>query len=110
MIAAIRYVERNPVRAEIVRVPWDYQWSSARWHTGNVSNDPLIHGGRVLKDLIGDWESYLLDEDEENFVERARTETSVNRPLGGKQFVQQLENRFTQSFMRKKAGRPPRGE
>ena len=25
-----RYVERNPVRAGLVEVPWDYPWSSAR--------------------------------------------------------------------------------
>ena len=30
---AIRYVERNPVRAGMVQVPWQYVWSSARAHS-----------------------------------------------------------------------------
>ena len=28
-LAAVRYVERNPVRAKMTRVPWTYRWSSA---------------------------------------------------------------------------------
>lgn len=37
LYCAIRYVERNPVRAKMVRDPWDYFWSSAQWHVGIVS-------------------------------------------------------------------------
>src|SRR5208337_2974495 len=29
LIAAARYVERNPVRARLARRAWDYRWSSA---------------------------------------------------------------------------------
>ena len=34
---AIRYVEQNPVRAHMVQYPWDYSWSSARWHVGQYN-------------------------------------------------------------------------
>ena len=33
-LEALRYVERNPVRARIVELPWEYEWSSAREHVG----------------------------------------------------------------------------
>jgi len=33
-LEALRYVERNPVRAKMVELPWEYQWSSAREHVG----------------------------------------------------------------------------
>ncbi len=33
-LEALRYVERNPVRANIVEFPWEYEWSSAREHVG----------------------------------------------------------------------------
>ncbi len=108
MIAAVRYVERNPVRAGIARLPWRYQWSSARWHTGRVRTDPLISGDGVLQDLIEDWERYLLDDDDQEFVDRVRTESFVNRPLGGEPFVRLLERRFGRSLIRKKPGRPTR--
>jgi hypothetical protein len=40
--AALRYVECNPVRAGLVRDPWDYLWSGSRFHVGLVPTDPLI--------------------------------------------------------------------
>jgi len=106
MIAAVRYVERNPVRAGMVRVPWAYKWSSARWHTGKGRTDPLTRNDGALKDLIDDWEEYLLEDDEEGFVKRIRKESSVNRPLGGKPFIQKLERRFKKSLIRKKPVAP----
>ncbi len=107
MIAVVRYVERNPVRAGIVGAPWSYRWSSARWHTGRAPRDPLIQHDTGMKDLIGDWESYLLDVDEEDFVARARTECSVNRPLGDEAFVRSLEKKFRRSLIRRNPGPSP---
>jgi len=36
---AMRYVERNPVRAGLVRVPWRYEWSSAAAHADRIRRD-----------------------------------------------------------------------
>jgi REP-associated tyrosine transposase len=33
-LAALGYVERNPVRAKMVAQAWQYEWSSARYHVG----------------------------------------------------------------------------
>ena len=41
LLAAMRYVLRNPVRAGLVNRPWDYPWSAARWLAGFASEDPL---------------------------------------------------------------------
>ena len=101
-IAAVRYVERNPVRAGMARIPWSYQWSSARWHTGRERADPLISNDDALKYLIQDWESYVLNDDEEGFVQLIRKESSVNRPLAGKHFIQKLESRFKKRLIRTK--------
>ncbi len=46
--AAVRYVERNPVRAGIVDKAWEYRWSSAAWHTGKAKVDELV------REIIGD--------------------------------------------------------
>src|SRR5512136_131394 len=32
LLAAVRYVELNPVRARLVELPWQYPWSSAAAH------------------------------------------------------------------------------
>jgi putative transposase len=34
LMAAMRYVERNPVRAKMVEKPWQWEWSSAAAHVG----------------------------------------------------------------------------
>ena len=34
--AAVRYVERNPVRTGMVEHAWDYPWSSAAAHCGQI--------------------------------------------------------------------------
>ena len=34
-MVAMKYVELNPVRAKICRLPWRYQWSSASSHINN---------------------------------------------------------------------------
>ena len=32
LINTVRYIERNPVRANLVKYAWDWKWSSARAH------------------------------------------------------------------------------
>ncbi|KKL68886.1 hypothetical protein LCGC14_2120480, partial [marine sediment metagenome] len=52
--AAVRYVERNPVRARIVRKAQNYRWASAAAHCG-LREDPLLSGSLELADHVGDW-------------------------------------------------------
>jgi putative transposase len=56
---AIRYVERNPVRARIVSRAQDYPWSSAAYHCGLLDRDPLVGPGSPLKGTLADWSSWL---------------------------------------------------
>ena len=44
--AALRYVERNPVRARIVRKAENYMWSSAAAHCG-LREDAILTDDRV---------------------------------------------------------------
>ena len=37
LLAAIRYVECNPVRANLVKKAWEWKWSSAAYHAGQKS-------------------------------------------------------------------------
>lgn len=34
LMAAMRHVKKNPVRARLVRKAWNWEWSSAALHTG----------------------------------------------------------------------------
>ena len=38
LIAAARYIERNPVRANMVKEPWEWPWSSASAHINKTKS------------------------------------------------------------------------
>ena len=106
LIAAVRYIERNPVRAGIVRDAWEYSWSSAAYHTGKTDQDRIVESDDMLRELIGEWKSYMRDDDREDFLNSVRRDPFVNRPLGDAAFVSDLEKRFQLRLARGKVGRP----
>jgi len=105
LLAATRYVLRNPVRAGIVTQPWDYEWSSARWLVGIVDRDSVAEGSQMLDDVT-DWRAFL------SMDEKARAEvrksTRTGRPLGSERFMDQLEALTGRSLRPRKRG-PKRG-
>lgn len=104
LVTAIRYVERNPVRAGLVEQAAEYPWSSARAHVTGEVEPPLTRF--FLQDHIGDWASFLGSEDLRSHVEDLRTHTRTGRPLGGEQFVSALEVMTGRSLTKRKTGRP----
>jgi len=42
LLAIMRYIEQNPVRARIVARAWEYPWSSASLHVGRRKDSGLI--------------------------------------------------------------------
>ena len=57
LLAAIKYIERNPVAAAIVPAAGDYPWSSARCHLYGVA-DNLVKKS-ILDEIVGDWGMFL---------------------------------------------------
>ena len=106
LLAAVRYVERNPVKAGIVALPWQYPWSSARWHVGEVSADPVVTGEGPLRALVSNWREYLLVDEDETELAKLEQEVRVNRPLGSAEFLHTLEERIGRPITRRKPGRP----
>jgi len=108
LLAAVRYVERNPLRAGLALKPWEYAWSSAAWHMGKVETDPLVSGDGMLRELIGDWGKYLRKDDDAEAMDVLRREVLVSRPSGTESFIKKLEKKFSCSLLRQKPGRPPK--
>lgn len=106
LLAAVRYIERNPVAAGIVDVPWRYAWSSAAWHVGERAEDPLVSGDELLRSEIGDWRSYLQQPDLSQETTPFERDTVVSRPLGDDKFVAALEQRFHRRLRQREVGRP----
>ena len=99
-----RYVERNPVTAGIVDSSADYPWSSARYNCGIVEDDQLVQEQR-LPAMVDDWSRFLktTDKEQDRMIQKR---TKTGRPLGGDQFVMQLEKLTGRELMLKTAGRP----
>lgn len=104
LLAAVRYVERNPVKAGIVSHTRDYRWSSARFHLGIEATDMLVMD-RTLLGLVSDWENFLLDEDDK-LSERLRLASRTGRPLGNEDFVEEIEQLTGRDPRPRRPGRP----
>lgn len=94
--AAIRYVERNPVRAQIVSHAEDYPWSSAAAHCGLRSDPLLATRGEWVEQLdsISDWSAWLAEGDEPTALVALRRHVDANLPCGDEAFLRSLERRW----------------
>ncbi len=101
--SAVRYVERNPVRAKMVKNAWDYKWSSAAYHVGKAASDILIDDSDLLRE-VSDWKAYLSENDNE--LEDIRLTTRTGRPFGRHTFVKTAEKITKRVLQPRKAGRP----
>jgi putative transposase len=79
LLTAIRYVERNPVRAGLVGRVQNWQWSSV-WERSNSSNKGLLTEWPIP--FPGDWLSTLNVAENESHLTAMREAVKLNTPLG----------------------------
>ena len=90
---AVRYVERNPVRAGIVDRAQDYEWSSAAAHCG-VRCDSLLPDEFLPRFWPADWSAWLDESDLTQDAALICRKTRSRSPLGSDDFVTDLEQRL----------------
>jgi len=104
--AAVRYIERNPVRAGLVARAEAYAWSSAPAHCG-FKTDGLLSDEFPPKGVIEDWSAWLQEgQKDDEAEERIRRQTRTGRPCGSSTFLDHLENLLQRTVRPKKGGRP----
>jgi len=107
--AAVRYVERNPVRGGLVEFAEDYRWSSAGARCGlrpdAVLSDPCELTTRLTPDK---WQQWLREpwEAEADMTARLRHCTHTGRPAGGDGFIAHLEALVGRVLRARRVGRP----
>jgi putative transposase len=106
LAAAVRYVERNPVRAGLAKRPEDWVWSSARAHLDG-RDDGLVRVGPLLE-RYPDWRDYLSDEVDTAALKALRQHGRSGRPLGSERFVARLETELGRLIGSGRRGRPPK--
>ncbi|MBI4593414.1 MAG: transposase [Candidatus Rokubacteria bacterium] len=103
LAAAMRYVERNPVAAGMVRRAEEYAWSSAKAHVFKHP-DPVL-SPCFLEEQITNWSAYLREEPEPPTPLEQHLRTG--RPLGDPKFIRVLERRVGRRLGRGKPGPKP---
>jgi putative transposase len=101
---AVRYVERNPVRAGLVERAEDYPWSSAAAHCG-LRADPLLDQDFPPAGLVPDWAAWLATELSEEHLEEIRSNTRKGIPWASVPFLRELERLFGIPLLPRKRGR-----
>ncbi len=105
--AAVRYVERNPVRAGLVERAEEYAWSSAAAHCG-LRPDGVLSEEFPPAGVIQDWRAWLHEGEEDDSVERIRRDTKTGRPCGSASFLVQLEHLLRRTLRPGTRGRKPK--
>jgi putative transposase len=102
LLTVLRYVERNPLRAELVRQAEDWAWSSLRWW--RREGPAFLHPGPVERPR--DW-LQLVNQPLAQ-AELASIRRSVNRgtPCGSELWVQRIAKRLDLESALRPRGRP----
>ncbi|HEY2379708.1 MAG TPA: transposase [Terriglobia bacterium] len=107
-LAAVRYVELNPVRAGMIQRAEEYPWSSARFHCGLVATDLLLDATWPDAGTFGRWSEWLTGDCDPAMEDLLRQHTLSGQPCGDPAFIRQLEERTGQTIRPRKPGRRPR--
>lgn len=105
LMAAMRYVERNPVRAAIVTKAADYPWSSALAHVERI-HDPLLSPDCPVLEEFSNWSDFLISDDDEPWLQNLRLATRTGRPMGSDSFILKIESQLGRILKALPKGRP----
>jgi len=107
LVACVRYIENNPVRAKLAKSPDKWPWSSALAHMAE-KNDTLVNVEPVLSIINGDWRQFLAGVFSNEELEEIRKHSRTGRPLGSSAFVESLEHKLGRKLKPQKPGRKPK--
>jgi putative transposase len=112
LLACMRYIELNPVRAKLVQHPRDYRWSSYRANALG-EYDPLVRPHFAYRNLGPDaaqqqraYEALFAQGLDEEFVAALRTATNGGWPFGGNAFKAAVAQALNRRVVPLPRGRP----
>ena len=109
LVAAIRYVENNPVAAGLVREAGDWRWSSAPSHLAGrrVTGDPLTNVA-ALGHYARNWRNLLLlgaeAADDKRTAEDIEARIRTGRPLADATGIKAMEDQIGRALTPAKRG------
>ena len=112
LMAAVRYVENNPVAAGMVARAENWRWSSARSHVAGrrVADDPLTDVA-ALGRHVRNWRALLahgLETGDLEAGEAMEARLRTGRPLAGPDWIRTMEGRLDRRLTPARPGPKPR--
>lgn len=109
---ALRYIYRNPVEANLVTHPSEYQWSSAPAHCGKGDNPYITATGQYGIRIANrsDMFEWLKERPNPEHVKQLRKCTHRDLPTGSEDFLTRLEREHGVRAHPPKVGRPKKAE
>lgn len=106
LLAAARYVARNPVRAELAARADGWPWSSVHAHL--AGRDDGLVTVRPLLDRVGDFAAFLDETGDEDAVAALRKSYATGRPVGSEAWLAGLEAATARPLAPRKRGPKPK--
>jgi len=114
LLACMRYVELNPVRAGMVRVPGEYRWSSYRANALGAEDklltphDQYLAFGLTSEERQHAYQDLFSSEVDEPAWDLIRTATQQGVVVGDSRYAEVIEKRLGQMVQPRPRGRPPK--
>lgn len=112
VMACYRYIELNPVRAQMVEHPAEYPWSSYCANGEGKCNDMLtphdeyLRLGRTVTSRIKNYRGLFSAHLEPEILDDIRQSTNGNYVLGSTRFKEEIANMLKRRVSPRRAGRP----
>jgi len=99
-LGCYRYIELNPVRADMVEHPAEYPWSSYRYNALNEKNELVVGHevykrlGKSVKERCESYRSLFKVEIEQKTIEEIREATNKSWVLGSEYFKEKIADKI----------------
>ncbi len=112
LLSCMRYIELNPVRADMVHSPAQYRWSSYRFN-GQGKPDRLLTAhplyqalGKEVKERTAAYKALFKAHVDEGALDEIRTAWQSGTPLGNEYFRDKIEKKLGCKVGQARRGRP----
>ena len=102
----IRHVEQNPVKAFMVKYPWDYKYTSCLKRLNLVEEDKLLSNYEPI-DNIRNYKEFLEKTTNDKIIQE---KTKTGKPCGNTEFYDKIKLLTGIDYKNKKAGRPKKDD
>lgn len=109
LLRVLRYVERNPLRAALVRRAENWRWSSlGQWHARDAKQQEWLHDWPVPRPRR--WLEYVNGVETEAELEALRRSAVRERPFGAESWQAAVASRLGMQHTLRPRGRPKKTE